>query len=380
MSLTTEQQISAALTASRRPLITFHQRPSGDATAAALALALAWQQRGIKADLVCQDFALPGALRFLPGSDKIQNKLTSPRQLLISLDADKTAIEQFHYDVLGDKLRIYLTPKAGAFGPQDITATMTDWHYDLIVVLDSPDLESLGAVYTDNREFFFQRPILNIDHVPANEQFGQINAVDLTAGATCAVLTEVLLAWDKTTMTPDVATCLLTGIIDKTRSFKAGAMNPQTLQLSSQLMQFKARREEIVKHLYYSRSLATLKLWGLILTKLHEYVGGKIIVASVSRDDFAATGTTVDQLPEIIDELIVTVPGVDIIVLLHQTAAGMVGATVRSLGSFDALKVLTTFKPTGQRQHVQFTLPLDDLTAAEKQIVDTITTQYKPSF
>lgn len=380
MSLTTEQQISTALTASRRPFITFRQRPSGDATAAALALALAWHQRGIKADIVCQDFELPGALRFLPGSQAIKSKLTSPRQLMISLDADKTAVEQFHYDVLGDKLRIYLTPKAGAFGPQDITATMTDWHYDLIVTLDTPDLESLGAVYTDHREFFFQRPIINIDHVPANEQFGQINALDLVAGATCAVLTEILLAWDKTAITPDVATCLLTGIIDKTRSFKAGAMNPQTLQLSSQLMQYHARREEIVKHLYYSRSLATLKLWGLILTKLHEYVGGKIIVAAVTRDDFAATATTTAQLPEIIDELIVTVPGVDVIVLLHQTAAGTIGVTVRSLGAFDALKTLATYKPTGQRQHVQFTLPLDDVAAAEKQIIDTLTAHYQPQF
>jgi nanoRNase/pAp phosphatase (c-di-AMP/oligoRNAs hydrolase) len=300
--------------------------------------------------------------------------------MIISVNIAKTKMEEFHYDVTGDQLKIYLSPRTNSFGQQDIKATTSSWKYDLIIVLDSPDLESLGKIYTENREFFYERPIINIDYSPANENFGQMNLIDLTSGSTCGVLYNLVKTWGEHLFDADINTCLLTGIIDKTKSFKAGLINPQTLRMSGHLIEQKARREEIVKHLYYNRDLATLKLWGRILTRLKEYYNGKLVTAAVGTTDFTETNTSEQNLPDIIDELISTIPGVDLIILLWQKENNQIGGLVKSLGVFDPVKSLANFTPGGDKNLAKFTLTGNDLTQAETQILEEIKKTYQPNF
>jgi len=380
MSLTTEQQISNALEKSQRPLITFRKNFSGDSLASALALFLLLEKMKKNAIVAADNFILPPGYKFLPAHDKIKNKLATPRQMIISLDASKTNVEEFHYDVVDDQLKIYISPRGGFFGPQDVKASVSEWRYDLILIVDTPDLESLGTIYTHNRELFYERPIINIDCSPANENFGQINLIDLTSSSTAGVLYNLIKAWDENLFDPDINTCLLTGIIDKTKSFKAGMINPQTLQMSSRLIEKKARREEIIKNLYYNRDLATLKLWGKVLTQLREHFNGKLVSATISSEDFQQTNTSTQNLPDIIDELISTIPSVDLIVLLYQKENNQIGVLVKSLSFFDALKSLQSFEPQGDKNLIKFSLPDQDLISAEQKVIEEIKKSYKPAF
>ncbi|MEK7139421.1 MAG: hypothetical protein AAB817_01855, partial [Patescibacteria group bacterium] len=171
MALPIEQQIITMLAAAKRPLIVFRQHASGDSVASAVALYRFLKTKGMAATVVADGYTVPKSYRFLPDHDVVKSHLPTPRQLVITVGIDKTHISDFHYDVVDDQFKLYLTPKHTAFGPQDIKASLSDWHYDAIVVLDSPDFESLGATYTAQREFFYERPVINIDHSPANEQF-----------------------------------------------------------------------------------------------------------------------------------------------------------------------------------------------------------------
>ncbi|MBI5621288.1 hypothetical protein HY933_00275 [Candidatus Falkowbacteria bacterium] len=380
MSLTIEQQITTALHKSAKPLIVFKRHFSGDALSAAIALRLLLQKLNKPADIACDGFVLPEGYKFLPAKEMIQNKLETLRQMIISIPVDKTDVEQFHYDVTDSELKIFLSPKKGFFGPQDVRATASPWKYDLIITLDTPDLESLGGLYADNREFFYERPIINIDCSPANEQYGQMNLIDLTSSSTCGVLYNLIKAWDEKLFDPDINTCLLAGIIDKTRSFKAGMINPQTLTMSSDLISRAARREEIVKHLYYNKDIKTLKLWGRVLGRLSEHYNGKLVIAQVTPADFAETGTAPANLPEIIDELISSVPSVEVAVLLYQAAAGPAQVMMKSLGAFNPLRALSRLQPTGDKNLVKIQLPDADLATAEHTLLEEIKKSYRPEF
>ena len=380
MGLTIEQQITTALEKSEKPLIVFKKHFSGDSIAAAVSLYLILKKLKKEADIASDGFVLPLGYKFLPGKDRIKNKLGTLRKMIISLAADKTNVDEFHYDIIDKQLKIYLSPKVGFFEPQDVKATASQWKYDLIITVDTPDLESLGKIYADNREFFYGRPIINIDYSPANEQYGQMNLIDLTCSSTCGVVYNLIKHWNENFFDPDINTCLLTGIIDKTKSFKAGLINPQTLQMSSRLIEQQARRDEIVKHLYYNRDVSTLKLWGKVLSKLKEHYNGKLITATVDLDDFAKTKTSPENLPDIIDELISTIPGVDLITLLYQKEDNTIGILIKSLGLFDPIKSLVDLEPFGDKNLTKIKLPGNDLILAETQILEEIKKSYQPQF
>ena len=90
--------------------------------------------------------------------------------------------------------------------------------YDLIITVDSPDLESLGKLFEENTDFFYNTPIINIDHSSDNENYGQINHVDLTASSTAELIFNMFEEYDMKMINEDIATCLLTGIFTATDS------------------------------------------------------------------------------------------------------------------------------------------------------------------
>ena len=51
-------------------------------------------------------------------------------------------------------------------------------------------LESInnGETYHNNTGFFNKTPIINIDHKSENEQFGNINLIDITASTTAEII------------------------------------------------------------------------------------------------------------------------------------------------------------------------------------------------
>ena len=86
-------------------------------------------------------------------------------------------------------------------------------------------------------------------------------------GELLKILFNLITDYSRDLVDEDIATCLLAGLIAKTKSFKTQNITPQSLAISSQLLAMGAKREEIVNKLYRSRSLNVLKLWGRVLAR-----------------------------------------------------------------------------------------------------------------
>ena len=67
-------------------------------------------------------------------------------------------------------------------------------------------------------------------------------------------------------ITKEVATALLTAMIDSTRSFTSDSVKPHTLKTASKLMALGADRQYIIHNLYRTKTIGSLKLWGQALT------------------------------------------------------------------------------------------------------------------
>ncbi|MCU0679073.1 MAG: DHH family phosphoesterase [Planctomycetes bacterium] len=383
-----KQQFIEQIKKAENILIVFNKTWNGDAIASALAMFLFLSKVGKKTTIIADKFDAGKIYSFLPAFNEIKSSFKNIRQFIINLDLANAKVDKVKYQIEDNLLKFIITPKEGFFTASDVRTSATGFDYDLVIILDTPDLESLGAVYDQNTEFFYQVPVVNIDHHADNEEYGQINIVELTAIATAEILYELFLSYSKDAFDENIATCLLCGIISKTRSFKTQNLTPQALIASSRLISLGARREEIVNQLYRSRSLNVLKLWGRVLARLTSAAGDKLVWSVLTRLDFEKTATTEEDLSEVVDELIVNIPSAKVIVLIYELPAAaatpdeekmppatpMPAATkalIYSLKNINSLLLAKAWNPAGTKSLAKIIVP-KELTQAEKEIIDAI--------
>ncbi|MFH0829500.1 MAG: DHH family phosphoesterase [Candidatus Kerfeldbacteria bacterium] len=369
MELSPLQQAVELASRSKNVLICLPVNPTSDAIAGGLGLFLSFEKLQKRARIVCSKFELPLGHGFLPKSNAIEKELSNIRQFVIGVDTSRTSIEDLSYAIEGKKLNIYLTPKDGFFEARDVTTSAGDYAYDLIVVLDATDLDSLGDLATRNAEFFYKTPVLNIDHRASNTHFGSVNLVDLPATSTSEIIFELVKALGFNVLDEQVATTLLTGIISKTKSFQTPTVTPRSLAIASHLIASGARREEIIDNLYQSKPISTLKLWGRALARVQQKHDGRMIYTLLSEQDFEKSAATEDDLPRVIDELIVNVPTAEIIAILCLRTGKNVTALVSTTRPYDLKKAFPEGKIMGSASLILFNTPFPDLTSAENDIV-----------
>ncbi|OGF27695.1 hypothetical protein A2303_00500 [Candidatus Falkowbacteria bacterium RIFOXYB2_FULL_47_14] len=370
--LTQEQQIFEQIKKAKSVLITFGKTWNGDAVASSLAFYLLLKKLGKSVEIAAENFDQGKSYSFLPAYEAIRHSLDNLRKFIVSLDITNAKVGAIKYKVEENVLNFIISPKEGFFTHDDIKSRSGDFKYDLVIVLDTPDLESLGEIYDKDTEFFYQVPVINIAHSSNNEEFGQINLIELTAIATAEILFNLFSGYSRDLIDEDIATCLLAGIISKTRSFKTQNITPQSLSISSELISLGARREEIVNQLYRSRSLDVLKLWGRVLARLTAAMDNSLVWSVLTEMDFQKTNTGENDLPEVIDELIINIPQAKIVLLIYEYGAEKnTQAMIYSIKNINSLNLVKKFSPVGTKNFVRINIP-KPVSEAEKEIVDHI--------
>ena len=202
-------------------LLTTHAGPDGDAIGSIVGLSIALRAMGKTVAMVCSD-PVPQDLTFVPLSDQVRT--------------------------LHDLAKLPFAP-------------------DLIIVCDAASLARLGAVYTESQSCFEASPILNLDHHQTNSRFGRVNLVDSTAAATAEIAYE-LLERLHVTITQEIATALMTGLVTDTLGFRTGNVTPRTLTLAAHLLEHGAPLNEIGYRVFHATRYEKLRLWGYGLSNL----------------------------------------------------------------------------------------------------------------
>lgn len=376
MSLTQPQQIHQLLENKKHILIIFRKDGQGDAIASSVALALFLEKLGKRVDIVCDNFQLPKTMKFLKGSDKIKSAFSHLQKFIITIDTKNSGVKELSYDIKDEKLRVFITPKQGFLNRDQIRTAQSDFMYDLIIMVDSPDLESLGVLYLNNTELFYQTPIINIDHSSMNEQFGQINVVELTATSTSEVVYDLLKKLGEEYIDEHIATALLAGMISETQSFKADNVKPHTLAIAGKLISMGAKRDYIIQNLYRTRSIPTLKLWGKALEHLQTDNTAGLVWTTITRDDFIRSNATEHDLYDIIDELISNSPEAKITLLLHEHpvlgSSHSVHGIIKTDKLYNAQELIKPYNPQGNGHRASFVVTGKSLQEVETEVIKNI--------
>lgn len=263
--------------ASNSILLTMHERMDGDDGGALLAMAKFLKKQNKQVTCAIKK-GVPPALRFLPGSHLVVDDITHE-------------------------------------------------NFDLSITFGCSTLNRTGSLKIENLPLWQAglKPvsaeaglkIINFDHHPDNELFGDINIVDAEKSSVAEVVYDFFL-YHRLKIDRDIATCLLTGIITDTGSFTHSNTKSSSLKAAGELMRKGAAIEKIISHTYKSKNESTLKAWGKALSNLHYDPKRKIVYSILTEKDLEE----LDNLPqgafEGLAETLNTYPEAKFAMLLRQ--------------------------------------------------------------
>jgi len=383
MELSPKQQAVELLKGAQRVLVVAHQNPDGDAIGSTLALTLALSKLGMEVTAAISD-AIPSIFEYLPRLETISRQISGGKEFSISIDIKDTVIDKLGYKTNQEenKLNIIITTKQGTIEPSQVNIGVSSSPYDAIVVLDTTDLDRLGQIYDQDPDLFFNVPVVNIDHHPSNEYFGKINWIDVTATSTSEMLVSLIEAVGSSMsqgaksavelIDGDIATALLTGITTDTGSFQNANTTPKSLTVAAQLVANGARQQEIIRHVFKTKSLSTLRLWGKALTKIQVVPEANFIYSTLLNSDFNDAKAMEEESSGVIDELMKSASGIDFALLVVERSGGVHGSLRAAQKGIDVSVIARIFGGGGHDMAAAFHLENTNIDREINRIVSKI--------
>ncbi len=294
-------------------LIGTHLNPDGDALGSALALSHYLDGIGMDNEVICHHDA-PRNLRFLPGVNRVRQE-----------------------------------PK--------------EEKYDLGIILDLDSVERLGST----APFFAScSRLVVIDHHVPHAAPGDLRIIDTSAPATAVILARLLIDLGAR-ITSDMATCLITGIVTDTGSYRFRNTTPEALSLSAFLLEQGGDMTRVNEEVFQSKSLASARLLGRALETMQLTCDDQIAWGTLSSRDFMVTQASDEDTEGFVNEMLF-ITSVQIAALMREPKPGKVRVSLRSRGDFDVAAVARTFGGGGHRNAAGCTIdaPLEE---AEEQLV-----------
>lgn len=299
------QQIYAEMHKASKILLISHARPDGDTIGCNVALKLALRDQLNKYVVSACIDRIPDVFRFLPESEAfVQDFDLQSFDLVISVDVAAKVLLKF------DELK--------------------------------PDLLSGNP------------PLINIDHHSSNDRFGQINLVDEGAAAVAVTIYNFLVS-QGFSITPQIATSLLTGIYYDTGGLKHSNTDRACFKISSELLKKGASLPLIALKLFKNMPLNKLRLWGRILETM-QMTDQKVVLSTISNKDFLETETEPEDLSGIVEYLNM-IPDGKFCVMLSETDAGKVKGSLRTLrDDVDVAQIAEQYGGGGHKQASGFVM------------------------
>lgn len=249
-------RIQEITTKCRSAVIVIPPNPSVDAIAASTSLYLALSKLGKSVSIACSQKPQSD----LVASDKIQNIIgAGGDSLMISFPYSDGAIDKVDYNIQGQSFNLVVTPRPGfqKLNPNQVNFSYTGGSVDVIFVVDSPTLNSLGTIYTDNQNQYNGKDIINIDRHLTNSYFGTVNHVNKTVSSISELILSIIQALS-VEIDRDIATNLYAGAAASTNNFTSYSTNADTFEHIAVLLRSGAVKKAFKKPISPSSSPSTI--------------------------------------------------------------------------------------------------------------------------
>lgn len=377
MSLDSAQQLQNVFKNAKHVLVFVAPNPQGDALASAWSLYFFLKKNDVETTLVVSGGEkIAERFSFLARPENIIDSLAGARDFVLSFNTKFNKITNVRTERIEDELRIFITPEKGSIDPRDFSFIPAKFKYDLVMVLGCPDKESLGIIYEENPDIFYEVPVVNIDNHSENDNFGQLNIVDITASSISEIIADLLSKIDGKSIDESMSEILLAGIIDATNSFQKKNTTPKSLRIAAELMSKGADQQKIIRYLYKTQPLHLLKLWGRVMARLYWEESINLVWAPVYLEDFVQSRSNPADVSFILDKIKENYSAGKIFMVLYNETAGMVKGVVKCANPDHLKKIAGILGANCSGDICEFTENSSDTVEAGQRIMEKMKTSF----
>lgn len=316
------KEIAKIISEANKIGIAFHTSPDGDAIGSTLGLLSALRQLKQDAYVISRE-VIPDNLSFLPLASEI----------------DGTVYE----------------PTNGT---------------DLVIVLDCGSADRVCADIAD-----YEGCIINFDHHITNEKYGTINYIEEKSAATAEMIfllvEELGLKFEtKTDAIIRVGTCIYTGILTDTGSFRHSNVTERTHVITSKLIASGVKNNAIHSNLYENRPFKKVKLIGEALGNLELFLKNRVAYIELSKKLLESFNLGNVDTSDIIS-MALSIENVEVAVVVKEVDDGVKGS-LRSKANFDVRKVAEALGGGGHVKAAGLKLKKNSLSQAKDKILNEI--------
>lgn len=270
----------ATLRHAERVALACHVNPDGDALGSLLGAALGLRQLGktVVPSWGAQSVEVPFSYSFLPGTELI-------------------------------------VPPSGVEGA------------DVFLALDCGAAHRLGSLEKVAKA---NDCVINVDHHPGNDEFGELNVVVTNVSSTAEIVTCLLQDLD-VEIDKDIATCLYVGIVTDTGRFQYSNSTPDTLRLAADLLSVGVDAPFIAQEVYESSPFGFLKLVGRVLDRAVLHEAERFVYSWITLADLSDTAVAADETDGLID-LVRATRAADVAAMFKEQPDGSWRVSMRSKG------------------------------------------------
>ncbi len=309
------KEIADIIENGERFLLTCHVKPDGDALGSMLGLGLALEDAGREVRYYAQD-PVPKGLSFLPGSSQVQD----------------------HFD--------------------------PDYASDaVLVILDCNEPSRIGDMAETLLELA-RRVVVLDHHLGENLHCNQrkknglgkcCGYVSVEACSTAEIIVDLLdcLNWS---MSANSATCLYTGLITDTGSFRHSNTDKKAFLTASKLLDAGVDNYFVANKIYQSCPRERLELLGLVLKTLEIHEHGLFAMIHVTPKMFEVTGATEEDTNDFVGYAR-CIDTVELAAFVKEVRAGHVSVSLRSKKFINCVEIAQKFGGGGHFHAAGFRTP-----------------------
>ncbi|MDD2829977.1 MAG: DHH family phosphoesterase [Sulfuricurvum sp.] len=234
---------------------------------------------------------------------------------------------------------------------------------DLVISFDCGHFKRLGIEYSGE--------LINFDHHISNEQYGTYNCIDATALST----TQILYGWfvaNGIKINGKMANALYAGLLDDTDCFSDPLCTSVVFEMAQALIGLGADHEQCVKWLFNSHSLASMRLRGVMLSKMKIVHDGEVALFEVDRSMLDSTGALLRDCKTTLDEAL-SIKTVRVALLVVELKQGGVKISLRSDGSVNTAHILEEYGGGGHYSRSGARIAGIEMVEAVKKLLISIT-------
>lgn len=244
--------------------------------------------------------------------------------------------------------------------------------FDLFIALDCSSPDRLGDA---QKSFYDAKNTMCIDHHMSNRYYAGVNIVEADASSTCEVLYGLMAENEKISnslnkenmvdavaalendkkIELEIARALYIGIIFDTGVFRYSNTSKKTMEIAGKLIETGIPFWKYIDECILQRTYTQAQLLGRTLLASMRLMDGKCIVATITRRMMEFYEAKTEDIEGIVDQLRIT-QGVEVAILLHETADQEYKVSLRSNNYIDVSKIASFFGGGGHVKAAGFTM------------------------